>query len=103
MKSKILKIAAAGLILLFAEVSIAGMVRSENKVDLSTAIEESAKETEQVAQEFRAKADRAPESMGESTYVEYKKSKFEDLVPSMDEFNLMQEQMMQETNGVAAQ
>ncbi len=85
----------------FAQVSNAGMAKSSKKADLTALIEQGAQASVESAKEVRATVSRTPASHGEPT-VTLKKAKFEDLVPTMEQFNLMQEQN-ENSDGLAAQ
>ena len=103
MKSKAIQILAAVLTVLFAQVSKAEMKKSKTHIDLREAFQESSANIGDTEKEVKSTIDRAPSSFGEPVvYQHTKKTKFEDIIPSMEEFNLMQEQMDKST-GVAAQ
>lgn len=80
-----------------------GMKKSSSLDDLTADLSASASVAEEAVKEFKASADRAPASLGEPVVVvPVKKTKFEDIVPSMEEFNLMQERMEKTEEGLAA-
>lgn len=103
MKHQIRKLVAIILVAAIPANALAGgMKKSSSLDDLTADLSVSASTTEDAVKEFKASAERAPASFGEPVVAgPFKKTKFEDIVPSMEEFNLMQERM-EKTEGVAA-
>lgn len=103
MKKQIFKFAVVCLMATIpANAFAGGMKKSSSLDDLTADLSASAQNTDNTVKEFKASADRSPASFGEPVVaVPMQKTKFEDIVPSMEEFNLMQERM-EKTEGVAA-
>lgn len=101
MKSKALKLSIAAIVLLFAQVSKAQMAKSETKIDLKGVFQEGAEGIKESETQVKVSIERSPSSFGEPVVMQVKKKKFEDYIPTMEEFNFMQEQM-EKSSGVAA-